>query len=152
MVEVWDVGQYFIIVNLDKKEYIKPAVLKLWEICANNDCRILPYLLATNNQDGTGLMKAVKGELDEIKKKIDLHKYKILHYNKEYKYAIVEKRLKYFGRWCGDRIAVVGDYADVADNYDGPLYHEILEKFKDITKEAIKEFNEFIEEEDLKIR
>ncbi len=40
---------------MDRKEYIRPALLKIWEICINNDCRILSYLLATNNTDGTGI-------------------------------------------------------------------------------------------------
>ena len=39
----------FYIVNLDKKEYLHPhkmgSGLKLWEICASNMPRVLPYLL-----------------------------------------------------------------------------------------------------------
>lgn len=108
-------GQYFIIVNLDKKEYFVPTTLKLWEICANNSCRILPFLLRKSNEIGAG---------GDIKK--------------EYKYA---------GRWAGDRIVVVGDYDSSG------LYHTVKEskEYKDITEEAIKEFNDFIELDELKI-
>ncbi len=143
-------GQYFIIVNLDKKEYIKPSLLKLWEICANNDVRILGYLLATNNPDGTHLMRSFKMRPEEVREKYP--DWEPVYYNEEYGYTIAKKKTKYFGRWCGDRIAVVGDYADEATNYDGPSYHHIEATFRDITEEAVKEFNEFIELDELKIK
>ena len=142
-------GQYFIIVNLDKKEYIEPRLLKLWEICANNDVRILPYLLATNNPDGTDLMRSFKMRPEEVREKHP--DWEPVYYNERYGYTIAKKKTEYFGRWCGDRIAVVGDYADEADNYDGPSFHHIEATFRNITEEAVKEFNEFIELDDLKI-
>jgi len=75
------VGQYFRLVNLDKKEYVDPWAIgglgKLWEWCANNQCRVIPFLLRKSSQGGGG----------------DIHK--------DYKYA---------GRWAGDRIVLVGDY------------------------------------------
>ncbi|MEM2941405.1 MAG: hypothetical protein QW304_07655 [Thermoproteota archaeon] len=114
-------GQYFLIVNIDKHEYVEPWVKKLWEICANNDIRILGYLLATNNPDG----------IREIWTRA--------------------KELKYFGRWCGDRIALVGDYADEATNYTGPSYEHVLQTFKDITEKVVEEFNQFIESPELSI-
>jgi len=118
-------GQYFIIVNLDKREFFQPRLLKLWEICANNDCRVLPYLLAEPNKDGTVLIEWFTDE--------------------EGKIAYREKPTKYFGRWCGDRIVVAGDY--------GPsgLYDEAQKSYKDITEELIEEFNDFIEVEKLKV-
>ncbi len=147
-------GQYFVIANLDKKEYIEPRLKGLWEICANNDCRILPYLLATNNQDSTGLMVVVDGKPEDALRKLGKDKYEVVRYNEEANYTLLKRRLKYFGRWCGDRIAVVGDYADKADNYDTdrqPSFSEILETFRDITDGAVKEFNEFIGDDDLKV-
>jgi hypothetical protein len=44
-------GQYFLIANLDKKELVHPhclgAGLKLWEICASDISKVLPYLLGS---------------------------------------------------------------------------------------------------------
>jgi len=149
-------SQYFIIANLDKREYIKPTLLKLWEICANNDCRILPYLLATNNPDGTFLIRSIPKEEWEEMDEEEKEKWEVMSQVKVYDrdFLILKKKVKYFGRWCGDRIVIVGNYADKADNYDVreyPSHNEILETFKDITEEAVKEFNEFIEVEEYKI-
>lgn len=51
-------GQYFYIANTTKKEYIHPhkmeSGLKLWEICANNVSRVLPFLLRQSNEGGGG--------------------------------------------------------------------------------------------------
>jgi hypothetical protein len=47
-------GQYFIFVNLDKKEVYKPLGRKLWEICANNDAKILAFLLRKSSERGGG--------------------------------------------------------------------------------------------------
>jgi len=142
-------AQYFVIANLDKKEYIELS-LKLWEICANNDARILPYLLATNNPDGVSrkLLTSIWAE-QEVPEG-----WEHLEYFDTGKtvYRIIKKKTKYFGRWCGDRIAVIGDYSDMADNNPGISYHYVLEHFKNITKEAVEEFNEFIEDYDLQIR
>jgi len=77
------VGQYFLLANLDRREYIDPhkigGALKLWEWCANDFCRLLPFLLRQSDSLGGG----------------DLHD------PEGYEYA---------GRWAGDRIVLVGDY------------------------------------------
>ncbi len=74
-------GQYFRLVNLDKKEFIDPwaigGVAKLWEWCVNNQAGVIPFLLRKSNEGGGG----------------DI--------SKDY-YAA--------GRWAGDRIVLVGDY------------------------------------------
>lgn len=82
-------GQYFIIVNLDKKEYINPhglgGGLKLWELSANRmPMASLALLLRKSSVGGGG----------------DIHR--------DYKTA---------GIWAGDRIVVVGDY-DESKLYD----------------------------------
>lgn len=108
-------GQYFYIVNLDKKEFLHPhhlgSGLKLWEICANNISRILPFLLRKSNEGGGG----------------DIHK--------DYKFA---------GRWAGDKIVVIGDYDK------SKLFDKADKEFKNISKAAREEFNDFIEMEELK--
>lgn len=81
-------GQYFMLVNLDKREYIHPHDVghpaKLWEICANNLGGVLLFLLRQSDEGGGG----------------DICK--------DYPAA---------GRWAGDRITVVGDY-DSSNLYD----------------------------------
>ena len=76
-------GQYFLVVNLDKSEFIHPhrvgSGLKLWEICANNVSRLLPFLLRQSSEGGGG----------------------------DYRGAFESE---YAGRWAGDRIVVIGDY------------------------------------------
>jgi len=147
-------GQYFRIVNLDKKEWFATD-WKLWEICANNGVRMLGYLLATNNPDGTAVTKWFSS-VEEAKEKYG-DKIEIIACGD----GIVCGRLKtkYFGRWCGDRIAIVGDYAEEATNYKiipgtNPSFHELEEnpEWKNITKELIEEFNLFIEYEDLQVK
>jgi hypothetical protein len=83
-------GQYHVIVNLDKKECIWShglgAGLKLWEQLANHPStqEALLVLLACSNGRGGG----------------DLG---------------VNDPNRVIGRWAGDRIAVVGDYAEFTD-------------------------------------
>ena len=76
-------GQYFRLINLDKREYVDPwdvgGRAKLWEWSANNQCRAIPFLLRQSTEGGGG-------DIQE-----------------DYKIA---------GRWAGDRIALVGDYDD----------------------------------------
>ena len=86
-------GQYHLVVNLDKKEYLHPHHLgdgfKLMEF-GNNACGTmtgLAILLAVSNGRGGG----------------DLHASNLLS---------VQDRI---GSWGGDRIAIVGDYAEDTD-------------------------------------
>lgn len=85
-------GQYHVVVNLDKREYLDAFKLgtgvKLWEQIANHPSTgsALLVLLAVSNGRGGGDLdtEEVEGE-------------------------------KVVGRWGGDRIAVVGDYAERTD-------------------------------------
>lgn len=51
-------GQHYLLVNRDRQEYICPHHLgcgaKLWEICANDMPRVLPYLLQQSSGHGGG--------------------------------------------------------------------------------------------------
>jgi hypothetical protein len=100
-------GQYFLIANLDKKEYLRPAILgsgsKLWEITVNKAPRVLPLLLrqSTDPSDGG-----------------------------EYKSA---------GRWAGDRIVFIGDYDKSG------LFGKIQDKYKEISLQTIKDYNDYVE-------
>ena len=76
-------GQYFIAVNVSKKEYVTAweigGVAKLWEWCANHWAGIFPYLLRKSDESGGGDLK----DFDTA---------------------------KYAGRWAGDKVYLVGDY------------------------------------------
>ena len=93
-------GQYWLIINEDKKEYIRPHGLgdgaKLMEFgCSSNGTLTgLTLLLAdaTTNGRGGGDFPGYGGDV--------------------------------LGRWYGDRIKIVGDYGD--DN----LYQEARENYK----------------------
>ena len=78
-------GQYYYIVNLDKKEFLNPhkmgAGLKLLEIACSNLPRVLPLLLHQSTSRGGG-----DGDIDN---------------------PIISK---FRGRWARDRIMFVGDY------------------------------------------
>lgn len=76
-----NMGQYYRLVNIDRKEYIDPweigGIAKLWEWCVNPQCGVIPFLLRKSTETGGGDIR------------------------KEYEFA---------GKWAGDRIVLVGDY------------------------------------------
>ena len=106
-------GQYWIPVNLDKKEFVDPhklgCGLKLWEQLANHPgtgTALLILTAAMPERRGGGDLKV--------------------------NYII--------GRWAGDRIAVVGDYAEDGDLpkefQASEIYGQCIEsggEYKDIT-------------------
>jgi hypothetical protein len=85
-------GQYFMLVNLDKREFVNPHVLgaglKQWEQLANfpGTGAALIVLLSAQKESRGG------GDIDPD----------------EYQSGVV-------GRWAGDRIALVGDYSERSD-------------------------------------
>jgi hypothetical protein len=76
-------GQYFKLVNTDKKEVVNPwdigGVAKFWEWLYNPQARVLVWLLRQSNEGGGG-------DIDE------------------------PERYTTLGRWAGDRITLIGDY------------------------------------------
>lgn len=84
-------GQYYLIANLDKREYLHPhklgSGLKLWEIAASDLSRSLILLLQDSDGRGGG-----DGNIDDP--------------------VIAE----FCGRWKNNRLAIVGDY-DSKDIY-----------------------------------
>ena len=97
-------GQYFYIVNLDRKEYLDPINLgggmKLLEIASNPCLAVLALLLRKSNETGGG----------------DIHK----------PYANA-------GRWAGERIVIVGDYDEsgIFQQCDRGEYREITAEIRD---------------------
>lgn len=111
-------GQYHMVVNLDKREYISPhklgCGLKLWEQLANGDIGgtggALLVLLACSNGRGGGDFDTGEnwnGPEREFPRD-NTHGGPM---PEEYP-AIAARTI---GRWAGDRIAVVGDYAEDGD-------------------------------------
>ena len=143
-------GQYFVLVNLDKKEIIRSPLSKLWEWCANNWARLLVWLVAKGPQDGTSLCKfepeIKKAEERFFNSKDEEERVKALEKISEIALLPIGKGyFKTCGRWAGDRIVLIGDYDE------SKLYDIALKEYKDITEEVIKEFNEFIETDEYKI-
>ena len=106
-------GQYYLIVNLDKKQYLHPHHcgdgLKLLEFgcSANGTLTALAILLADGNNRGGG----------------DLHS----------DHPII-------GSWAGNRIVIAGDYADEGKFTDDPtrtLYRVASEEYQDISRQAL---------------
>lgn len=113
-------GQYWIPINLDKKEFIHPhklgSGLKLWEQLANNPgtgaALVLLCAAQREPRGGGDLAPDGKGMI---------------------------------GRWAGDRIALVGDYAEDSDlpaKYKASeLYQQCQDKtvlvYNDVAKGAV---------------
>ena len=96
-------GQYYRIANLDKREYLDPIQfgdgLKLMEFALGSSgvMSALAVLLASSNGQGGG----------------------DLWIENEDRWGHIP------GRWCGDRIAVVGDYDDAEDSPGCGIWDEI---------------------------
>jgi len=85
-------GQYYIVVNVDKKEYLDPLKfndgLKLLEITGGHSFTLsaLALLLADGNGRGGGDFPCSSSSVPDVN--------------------------EWIGRWSGDRIVIAGDYAD----------------------------------------
>lgn len=121
-------GQYWIPVNLDKKEYIQPqalgAGLKIEE------------QIAAHPGTGTAIMilcAAVGTKSQDLSAPSDTN----IDTESE-EYSDIAKRT--IGRWAGDRIAFIGDYAtdDILPNSPIPAstIHKDLPNWKDITEDV----------------
>jgi hypothetical protein len=102
-VEENDVGQYYKIVNLTKREFLHPHKfgdgLKLMEFGSSpqGTMQALAVLLATSNGQGGGDLRTEDTVIP--------------------------------GRWAGDQIAIVGDY-DASERYGG-IYGECNDELKE---------------------
>jgi hypothetical protein len=99
-------GQYWIPVNLDKREFVHPhrlgAGLKLWEQLASSPGTGAALIVLT------AAMPEVRGGGD-----LDLDENRHGPQRTPSDYREVARRT--IGRWAGDRIALVGDYAENTD-------------------------------------
>lgn len=115
-------GQYWIPISISKREYVSPhklgCGLKLWEQLANHPgtgAALIILCAAMQEQRGGGDLNLgdEEGFVGDLKKAAGQS------------YAEIAKRT--IGRWAGDRIALVGDYAvrgDLKPKDDADLiYH-----------------------------
>jgi hypothetical protein len=126
-------GQYFAAINTDKKEFVCPWCIgggaKLWEWAANPSGAIFTLLLRKSDEGGGGDFYGYRKGCQEggpIRCQVS----------------------EIAGRWAGDHIALVGDY-------DGShLWDDLYERrsFRNISRQLVETWNDFIELEDLKLR
>lgn len=101
-------GQYFVIANLEKREYLNPwdmhSGAKAWEQAMNLPSKALLVLLGTGMGRGGG----------------------------DFRVSTLPDGSLVNGRWSGDSIVMVGDYAEDGDNPDilayGSLYASIFDE------------------------
>lgn len=99
-------GQYFVIANLEKREYLDPWKMesgaKAWEQAMNLPSKALLVLLGTGMGRGGG----------------------------DFRIGSMPDGSPVNGRWSGDSIVMVGDYAEDSDNPEilcyGGLYSQIF--------------------------
>jgi len=111
-------GQYRFPVNLDKREFINPhklgSGLKLWEQLANRDAGVGAALVVL-----TAAMPEARG-IGDLDLQENWHgpertfpKHNTSPGPMPEQYPVIAART--IGRWAGDRIAIVGDYAEDGD-------------------------------------
>ena len=114
-------GQYWFPVNLDKKEYINPhklgSGLKLWEqLAASPGVGAALVILCAAMPEARG-----GGDLDLDENwhgpERTFPEYNVSPGPMPEEYQAIAKRT--IGRWAGNRIALVGDYAKDTDLFDG---------------------------------
>lgn len=138
-------GQYYVLVNLDRREYVHPhrvgSGLKLWEICSGNLPRLLCYLLRQSTGRGGGDPTVSYREFEE---------------DGDVDWAAwddaVREAFPNQGRWAGDRVLLAGDY-DESEVFQG-LYREVQdsEVWTEVSHLVAEEFNRFIGSEERMVR
>lgn len=156
-------GQYFVALNLDRDEQLGFGMLKLVERLSNRVwTAALAYLLFEGPQDGTVLTNVSDEELieaeithaQELERHISddvpnpdtyLDRYYDADTDEERERAIrlalsvaksyetIDEANEYAGRWAGDRITIVGDYADsgLYDTGSTDISKAVLQEMED---------------------
>ncbi|HDH99843.1 MAG: hypothetical protein DRO01_07760 [Thermoproteota archaeon] len=143
-------GQYWKVVNLDKREYVDPhkvgAGLKLWEQVANHPGTgtALVILCAAQREVRGG------GDLDMDENwhgpERTFPEHNASPGPMPEDYPEIAKAV--IGRWAGDRIALVGDYAERSDlppRFNADLIYDLCEPEETI-REAIEYYRKYAEE------
>lgn len=129
-------GQYYILMNLDRGEYYKTRLVKEIEWLGSPELPVIPYLLHQSDQ-GCGGGDLICG--DSCRKKCPDRYNKCSLYKREVDGFMPTRDLetKYHGRWAMDRIVLIGD------GDSSGLWEAVLEGDgrKDISKEALDELD-----------
>ena len=131
-------GQYWYVVNLDKKEFVKPhrlgAGLKLWEQLANHPgtgAALVVLCAAMPDARGGGDF-----DIDENwhgPERVDMSTDGPM----PDEYPAIARRT--IGRWAGDRIALVGDYAEDGDLAPEHKASTIYDRCQPDTEEVVND-------------
>jgi len=105
-------GQYYLIANLDKEEYLHPHTF-------NDGLKFLEFSLSSSGTLTALSLLLVAGYGQGI--------------GEHAEHIVV-------GRWAGDRIAVVGDYYDPALTDKMPTFEYIRECYADISFKVLEAF------------
>lgn len=143
-------GQYWLVVNLDKKEYIYPhklgAGLKLWEQLANHPgtgAALIVLCAAMPERRGGGDFD-LQENWHGPERTLPEHNITPGPMPSSYE----EIAMQTIGRWAGDRIALVGDYAEDSDLPAEFRASHIYWLCHISSKEELTEFNKKCEEHD----
>jgi hypothetical protein len=142
-------GQYFKAVNLDKREVVCPWCLdggaKLWEWCANPYGKIFCLLLRKSSGTGGGDYGGPRPQFFDLNQgNVDLTS--LVAKGVAQEGVPVEVSLSsVVGRWAEDRVCLLGDYDESG------VWSE-LGSYKNITKQLIEEWNEFLGDADFSLR
>jgi len=117
-------GQYYYLVNLDKKEYVSPwdieGVGKLREWATKKHVAAIPLLLGYSTSWGGGDPDWDDEEIKEVA-----------------------------GRWAGDRVAMIGDYYERKEDtrkLDLPEWDEIEKDFVNISPIVLRAMKKLLTE------
>ncbi|REK08646.1 MAG: hypothetical protein DWQ37_20120 [Planctomycetota bacterium] len=150
-------GQYFKAVNLDKREVVCPwclgGVAKLWEWAAGRHGPVFTLLLRKSSATGGGdYFDPIPSSEREIridpttdeKQTASAVLGAIMLSVAAEGQPIAEDGKSVVGRWAGDRVALVGDY-------DRSRLWDELPRYRNISKELVEAWNDFIEIDDMKL-
>jgi len=142
-------GQYYMVVNHDKEEIVKPrklgSGLKLWEITVSELPRIMPYLMQETDSSGGGdpRVRLPRDRFEDEDGDLDIDAK--LNAERE----DTEETYPDQGRWAGDRVEFLGDYTseDGSGDYESK-YQEARAEYEDISRRVAQQVREFIGDDD----
>lgn len=146
-------GQYFKAVNLDKQEVVCPWCMsggaKLWEWAANPQGAVFTLLLRQSSESGGGDYYGYRTQEIHVDSSTadNLHRSMLdaLHsVGRMEGRPVKAPKDSIVGRWAGDRILLVGDY-DASGLFDASA------EFRNVTRELVEAWNEFIDLPDRKL-
>ena len=148
-------GQYFKAVNMDKKEVVCPWCIgggaKLWEWAANSYGAIFTLLLRKSSESGGGdfYYRLPRGREVDVSGMTPQQAAQKMTEATALAVAAEGQPIQpaadtIVGRWAGDRVVLVGDYDE------SKLWNELPE-YRNISRQVVETWNDFIEIDDKKL-